>query len=918
MTDKWSKFGAALWDESVPIAGTPAEAYLRGRGISLLPSPEVLRFHPAAQHPKLKRELPSLIARVTGGVEPSHNFTWLSADGAGKAEIEKAEQRRTLGSSKGGAVRLAEPIDGKPLIVGEGIETTATAMEATGLPGWASLGTSGLGNIEWPGDVREVILLAENDENGANQRALDKACPVLAEQGLKVRVAAPPAGFKDFNDLAGPTKAGREPSGLMIAKTIIEAAPEWRPKRGKGANPTARKQASQASFLVDLAASRCDLFCDPSGEAYASFVAAPDTGAHRETHRIRSKGFNMWLRSLFYAERDAAPSSEAMASAVKTMMAKAHFDGDRRDVYLRTAPLEGMIYLDMCDPLWRAIEIDVDGFRIVDDPPLHFRREAGMLALPAPSKIDPKKGIERLREVLRLRDKRDFVIIAAWLLAALAGRSPYAVLSFLGEPGATKTSAAYAVRSIIDPNASPLRTKPKDPHDVFVAATHSLVVGYNNLSGLPDWLSDTICVVSEGSGESRRELFTDADESLIVACAPFLLTGIENVVKRGDLAQRTLYVHLASVPDGERLTEQTFKARFNRAHADLLGALCAAASAGLRNEKSLKLDSLPRLATFFHWASACERALWRRGEFRRAFAANAKDATEDVIEGEQAASVFRRFMAERGNWTGTATQLLADLVAFVRRPVREAEAAHAQAVKDKDDAAKEKTAAALREARETARDVLGDGWPKAPNALTGKLKRASPALRNAGVRIDWPTRHGEKKIIKIVTTTPKSRRQKSSPSSSPTNQANDVKGLVKKSKDDCGRLEDDLARFEDDPGGDGPAQGGTIAGRSPSERSSSVTTLNSMGDLAATAKQDDGDDLSPAISDANGSIVARIISDFDKFGFRIVLASDGSLAIQDLCGEGRRHPRALPPQLLADFSEHADAIGRWLEEGGTL
>jgi hypothetical protein len=57
---------------------------------------------------------------------------------------------------------------------------------------------------------------------------------------------------------------------------------------------------------------------------------------------------------------------------------------------------------------------------------------------------------------------------------------------FLGEPGATKTSAAYAVRSIIDPNSSPLRAKPKDPHDVFVAATHSLVVGYNNLSSVPD------------------------------------------------------------------------------------------------------------------------------------------------------------------------------------------------------------------------------------------------------------------------------------------------------------------------------------------------------------------------------------------------------------------------------------------------
>ena len=141
-------------------------------------------------------------------------------------------------------------------------------------------------------------------------------------------------------------------------------------------------------------------------------------------------------------------------------------------------------------------------------------------------------------------------------------------------------------------------------------------------------------------------------------------------------------MHLASVPDGERLTEQTFKSRFRRAHADLLGALCAAASVGPRNEKTLKLDSLPRLATFFHWASPCEVALWRRGEFRRAFVANAKDATEDVIEGEQAASVFRRFVAAHGKWEGTATQLLAELVGFVRWPVREAEAAHAQAVKE--------------------------------------------------------------------------------------------------------------------------------------------------------------------------------------------------------------------------------------------
>ena len=50
------------------------------------------------------------------------------------------------------------------------------------------------------------------------------------------------------------------------------------------------------------------------------------------------------------------------------------------------------VYLDMCDADWRAIEIDADGLRLINDVPVHFRREARMLPLPAPSMIDPKKG----------------------------------------------------------------------------------------------------------------------------------------------------------------------------------------------------------------------------------------------------------------------------------------------------------------------------------------------------------------------------------------------------------------------------------------------------------------------------------------------------------------------------------------------
>jgi hypothetical protein len=116
-------------------------------------------------------------------------------------------------------------------------------------------------------------------------------------------------------------------------------------------------------------------------------------------------------------------------------------------------------------------------------------------------------------------------------------------------------------------------------------------------------------------------------------------------------------------------------------------------------------------------------------------------------------------------------------------------------------------------------------------------------------------------------TAPKSKRQRSSPTSPPFQQRNHLNDLAQKSRDDCGLLGDDHGPL----GGD-PTEGGTIAGRSPPERSSHSTSLNLRGNLASKVKRDDGDDLSPLFSDANGSIAARIVSDFDKCGFRIVLA----------------------------------------------
>src|SRR5439155_20862646 len=132
--------------------------YLVSRGLSLTPPP-TLRFHAGLKHPS-GGTWPAMVALVTRGADDvplAIHRTFLARDGGGKGPVDP--QKMMLGPCRGGAVRLATP--GDVLMVGEGIETCLAAMRATGHPAWAALSTAGLRNLDLPGDVRDVIVLAD-------------------------------------------------------------------------------------------------------------------------------------------------------------------------------------------------------------------------------------------------------------------------------------------------------------------------------------------------------------------------------------------------------------------------------------------------------------------------------------------------------------------------------------------------------------------------------------------------------------------------------------------------------------------------------------------------------------------------------------------------------------------------------------
>ena len=71
------------------------------------------------------------------------------------------------------------------------------------------------------------------------------------------------------------------------------------------------------------------------------------------------------------------------------------------------------------------------------------------------------------------------------------------------------------VRALIDPNTAPLRAAPRDGRDLIIAATNGWVIALDNLSTVPDWLSDAICRLATGGGFATRELYSDGEEIII-------------------------------------------------------------------------------------------------------------------------------------------------------------------------------------------------------------------------------------------------------------------------------------------------------------------------------------------------------------------------------------------------------------------
>lgn len=192
-----------VWRGAVNPHGTPVEAYLNSRGLTLS-SDAPLRFHPAC--PRRSERLPAMVALMTNPVtaEPCGvHRTFLRPDGHGKAD---GQAKMMIGNA--GVVRLvadAEVTMG--LGIAEGIETALAVMQLAGWsPIWAACSASGIAKFPVLAGIECITIFTDRDDKGAGLNSARECAARWHEAGRGAIISQPPDGT-DWHDALTATRA---------------------------------------------------------------------------------------------------------------------------------------------------------------------------------------------------------------------------------------------------------------------------------------------------------------------------------------------------------------------------------------------------------------------------------------------------------------------------------------------------------------------------------------------------------------------------------------------------------------------------------------------------------------------------------------------------------------------------------------
>ncbi len=467
-----------------------------------------------------------------------------------------------------------------------------------------------------------------------------------------------------------------------LSVSLVEL--EKRIKDTQGSGKDAEKK-SQSEKLIRIA-ENYKLFHDDTKEGYAYI--------NNVAIKIRGGMFKQRLARELWELENKSPNSDALNQALNVIEAMAVYDGKCIKLSNRLAEHDGCFYYDLADG--RVVRITKFDWEVTNNFPILFKRYSHQQ-----KQVEPKRGgnIHNLFKYINVKEENHKLLSLVYPISCLVPGIPHPIFHPYGDQGAGKTSMFTFFKLLLDPSKIDVLITPRNQEELVQILEHHYLCMFDNLSAFPDWLSDLLSQACTGGGFSKRKLYSD-DEDIIYQIQRCIgLNGINLLVSRADLMDRTLLLHMERIEPSERKEKRVLMQEFEAERPYLLGCFFGALSKAIGIYPSVRLDNLPRMADFMRWGVAIAKSIgYKANDFIQAYQSNIESQNAEVINSNTLAQAVLTFMQGKESWNGTVKQAFEELGKLV--------------VVTKDD----------------------NTFPKRPNKLRNHLNRVKANLLDCGIK----------------------------------------------------------------------------------------------------------------------------------------------------------------------------------------
>ncbi|HSF51270.1 MAG TPA: bifunctional DNA primase/polymerase, partial [Nitrososphaeraceae archaeon] len=492
------------------------------------------------------------------------------------------------------------------------------------------------------------------------------------EKGTRIRTLHETYKKQDLNEIAGY-------SGLLKllsydcseddAKEKLTTVKEIIDKKFETNKNNKKEKEEEIDILSLIKEDYCiALFVDQFNKPYIAIKIKE----HVEILGIDNQRFKNWLFKVFY-KNTGDLSSEQVENVIKVLKSDAEFNENRKKLELRVAKAvmdDYTFYYDLTNSNWSTVKITSQGWSIENNPPILFRRYSNHLPQVIPMRVLEKNEneynvLDKFVDLLNVKDEDNKLLLKCYVISLFIPGIAKPILMLHGEQGSAKSTLQELIKMLVDPSIVRTLTFPRDINELVQQLSHNYVAYFDNVSVIKEWISDTLCRGSTGSGFSKRQLYTDDDDIIYNFKRCIGINGINLGATKADLLDRGIIIQLERIPKERRRKLEDIWKEFESLRPQLLGYIFDILVKVLQIKQKSGItipNGLNRMADFEEYAEIIARCMgYPEGEFLRVYQDNIDVQIDEAIQASPLSMAVVELMDNKedndAEWNGTATEL---------------------------------------------------------------------------------------------------------------------------------------------------------------------------------------------------------------------------------------------------------------------